>query len=52
MKLEEAYELYEESEEFKKFILNKKVILFNEKIKAMKGFSLLEKNAFVHLIKN
>ena len=52
MKLEKAYELYEESEEFKKFTLNKKVIFFNEKFKAMKGFSLLEKNAFVNVIKN
>ena len=52
MKLEKAYELYEESEEFKKFTLNKKVIFFNEKFKVMKGFSLLEKNAFVNVIKN
>ena len=52
MKLEDAYELYEKSEEFKNYTLDDKVIFFDEKFKAKQGFSLLEKNGFVHAIRN
>ena len=52
MKLEDAYELYEKSEEYKNYTLDEKVIFFDEQFRVKQGFSLLEKNGFVHAIRN
>ncbi len=52
MKLEDAYELYEKSEEYKNYTLDEKVIFFDEQFRVKQGFSLLEKNGFVYAIRN
>ena len=51
MSLEDAYELFYESEEFKKYARNSKVIEQDKEYKAQNRISLLEKNGFIKMIK-
>lgn len=51
MALEEAYKLFEESEEFKKYAMDPKTILLDKEFKNKNDFSLLEKNGFIKYIK-
>lgn len=51
LNLEQAYELFYESEEFKQYSSSPKTFEHNEEFKRQKGFSLLEKNAFIRLVK-
>ena len=51
MNLEDAYELFYESEEFKKYAGNSKVIEQDKEYKAQNRVSLLEKNGFIKMIK-
>ena len=51
MSLEDAYELFYESEEFKKYAGNSKVIEQDKEYKAQNRISLLEKNGFIKMIK-
>ena len=51
MALEEAYKLFEESEEFKKYAMDPKTILLDKEFKKKNNFSLLEKNGFIKYIK-
>ena len=52
MTLEEAYELFYQDEEFKKFQEDPRVIEIDEKIKSINGVYLREKNGFIQLIKS
>ena len=51
MTIEEAYKLFEESEDFKKFAMDPKTILLDKEFKNKNDFSLLEKNGFIKYIK-
>ena len=51
MRLEDAYELFYESEEFRKYAGNSKVIEQDKEYKAQNRISLLEKNGFIKMIK-
>ena len=51
MRLEDAYELFYESEEFRKYAENSKVIEQDKEYKAQNRISLLEKNGFIKMIK-
>lgn len=52
MSLEYAYELFYESEEFKKYADDTRIIYQDKEFKIQKGFSLLEKNGFIKMIKS
>ena len=51
MSLEDAYEIFYESEDFKKYATDSKTVFLDKEFKVEKGYSLLEKNAFVKMIK-
>jgi hypothetical protein len=51
MSLEDAYELFYESEEFKRYAETSKAIEQDKEFKAQKRISLLEKNGFIKMIK-
>lgn len=51
MSLEDAYELYYKDEAFKKYAEDKKAIYLDQEFKAQNGFSLLEKNGFIKVVK-
>ena len=51
MTLENAYELFYKDEGFRKFKEDERVILIDEKVKAINGVSLREKNGFIQLVK-
>jgi hypothetical protein len=51
MNLEDAYELFYESEEFKRYAGTSKAIEQDKEFKAQKRISLLEKNGFIKMIK-
>ena len=51
MTLEEAYKLFEESEDFKKYSIEQKTIFLDKKYKIKNDFSLLEKTGFIKHIK-
>ena len=51
MTLEEAYKLFEESEDFKRYAMDPKTILLEKEFKKKHNFSLLEKNGFIKYIK-
>lgn len=51
MTLEEAYKLFEESEDFKRYAMDPKTILLDKEFKNKNNFSLLEKNGFIKYIK-
>ena len=51
MSLEDAYEIFYESEDFKKYATYSKTVFLDKEFKVEKGYSLLEKNAFVKMIK-
>ena len=52
MTLEDAYELFYQDEEFKKFKEDIRVIKIDEEVKAINGASLREKNGFIQLVKS
>ena len=52
MSLEDAYELFYESEEFKRYAETSKAIEQDKEFKAQKRISLLEKNGYIKMIKN
>jgi len=52
MTLEEAYVLFFQSEEFKEFQEDEKVITIDEEVKVVNGVSLREKYGFIQLIKS
>lgn len=51
MSLEDAYELYYKDEAFKKYAEDGKAIYLDQEFKAQNGFSLLEKNGFIKVVK-
>ena len=51
MSLENAYELFFESDDFKNYTKDSKSIYLDKEFKIQKGFSLLEKNGFLKMIK-
>lgn len=51
MSLEDAYEIFYESEDFKKYATDSKTVFLDKEFQVEKGYSLLEKNAFVKMIK-
>lgn len=51
MSLENAYELFFESDDFKNYTKDSKIIYLDKEFKIQKGFSLLEKNGFLKMIK-
>ena len=51
MSLEDAYGIFYESEDFKKYATDSKTVFLDKEFKVEKGYSLLEKNAFVKMIK-
>ena len=51
MSLEDAYELFYESEEFKRYAETSKAIEQDKEFKAQKRISLLEKNGYIKMIK-
>ena len=51
MSLEDAYGIFYESEDFKKYATDSKNVFLDKEFKVEKGYSLLEKNAFVKMIK-
>jgi len=51
LKIIEAIHKFEESDLFKEFIYDKKIILLDKEIKQQMGFSILEKNAYEKMIK-
>lgn len=51
MTLEEAYKLFEESEDFKKYSMKQKTVFLDKKCKTKNDFSLLEKTEFIKQIK-
>lgn len=51
MSLEDAYELYYKDEAFKKYAEDEKAIYLDQEFKAQNGFSLLEKNGFIKVVK-
>ena len=51
MSLEDAYEIFYESEDFKKYATYSKTVFLDKEFKVEKGYSLLEKNAFIKMIK-
>ena len=51
MSLEDAYELFYESKEFKRYAKTSKAIELDKEFKAQKRISLLEKNGFIMMIK-
>jgi len=51
MSLEDAYKIFYESEDFKKYATDSKTVFLDKEFKVEKGYSLLEKNAFVKMIK-
>ena len=52
MTLKEAYELFYQDVEFKKFQEDKKVIEIDDEVKVINGVSLREKNGFIQLVKS
>ena len=50
LKIEAAIQKFKESQQFKEFISDKKIISLDKKIKDDIGFSILEKNAYVKMI--
>jgi hypothetical protein len=52
MTLEEAYELFYQDAEFKKFQEDKKVIEIDDEVKVINRVSLREKNGFIQLVKS
>ena len=51
MSLEDAYGIFYESEDFKKYAKDSKTVFLDKEFQVEKGYSLLEKNAFVKMIK-
>jgi len=51
MSLEDAYGIFYESEDFKKYATDSKTVFLDKEFQVEKGYSLLEKNAFVKMIK-
>ena len=51
LKIGDAILKFEESEKFKEFISDEKIISLDKEIKPDKGFSILEKNAYAKMIK-
>ena len=51
LKIIEAIHKFEESDLFKEFIYDKKIILLDKEIKQQMGFSILEKNAYEKMVK-
>lgn len=51
MSLEDAYELYYKDKAFKKYAEDEKAIYLDQEFKAQNGFSLLEKNGFIKVVK-
>lgn len=51
MNLEDAYKLFYESKYFKKYASDEKVLKQDKEFIAQNGFSLLEKNAFIKMVK-
>lgn len=51
MSLEDAYGIFYESEDFKKYAKDSKTVFLDKEFQIEKGYSLLEKNAFVKMIK-
>ena len=51
MPLEQAYELYYKDEAFKKYAEDEKAIYLDQEFKAQNGFSLLENNGFIKVVK-
>ena len=51
MSVEEGYKLFEESESFRAFCRDPKIIFLDKEFRAQKGFSLRSKNGFVYLTK-
>ncbi len=49
MTVEDAYSLFYESKEFKKYAAEAKTIYLDKEFKIQKGFSLLEKNGFIKM---
>ena len=52
MTLKDAYELFYQDEEFKKFQEDPRVIEIDEEVKAINWVFLREKNGFIQLIKS
>ena len=52
MTLEEAYELFYQDAEFKKFQEDKKVIEIDKEVKVINRVFLREKNGFIQLVKS
>ena len=50
LKIEDAIQKFEESEEFKEFISDKKIIALDKEIKFEKGFSILGKEAYEKMV--
>jgi hypothetical protein len=51
LKIGDAIQKFEESEKFKEFISDEKIISLDKEIKHDKGFSILEKNAYAKMVK-
>ena len=51
MSLEQVYELYYKDEAFKKYAEDEKAIYLDQEFKAQNGFSLLENNGFIKVVK-
>ena len=51
MKLEDAYSLFYQSPEFEEYSKDNKTIFLDGEFKAQKGFSLLEPNGFIKMLK-
>ena len=51
MSLEDAYGIFYESEDFKKYAKDSKTVFLDKEFQVEKGYSLLEKNAFIKMIK-
>ena len=51
LKIGEAIQIFEESEKFKEFISDTKIISLDKEIKLQTGFSILEKNVYEKMIR-
>lgn len=51
MSLEDAYELFYQDESFKKYANDEKAIYLDQEFRAQNGFSLLENNGFIKVVK-